>query len=279
MKRTVEKKPWACGLLFLAACCVVLFHPIASEPLDTGARMLAYVFILIFLGMATWRIVRRRAALFPSLLLFDILFLFYPYMLWQRSIIPLSFTGILYVLPVLIYLCIVLAVRRLRVSRPWLRPGSIDGFATFLMGIVIVLSAGALIGWASVTKPDLGLFLTWMPDYTAALMVLAGLGFALSNGFVEELIFRAVLWEGLAETFKKPLPVLLLQALLFGLWHWRGFPGGPSGMALVFVWGLFLGWLRLRTMGMLGPFICHVFADLTIFGILYAVLEGWSRWW
>jgi hypothetical protein len=100
------------------------------------------------------------------------------------------------------------------------------------------------------------------------LLALGGLFFALSNGVVEELIFRGVLWDALRGAFSQVIAAVLVQAALFGLWHWKGFPGGPSGMTLVFVWGLFLGWIRSRSDGMLAPFISHVCADLTIFSIL-----------
>jgi hypothetical protein len=39
--------------------------------------------------------------------------------------------------------------------------------------------------------------------------------------------------------------------------------------SLVFVWSLFLGIIRQRTKGMLMPVVAHIFADLTIFIILF----------
>jgi membrane protease YdiL (CAAX protease family) len=95
-----------------------------------------------------------------------------------------------------------------------------------------------------------------MDSFSAVLLsltfVLAGVGLVVT-----------VPWNG---------AIIVLQVLLFGLWHYRGFPGGLIGVILVFVWGIFLGIIRLRTSGMLFPFLAHFYADVTIFGILYMLL-------
>jgi membrane protease YdiL (CAAX protease family) len=115
-----------------------------------------------------------------------------------------------------------------------------------------------------------------MPDYGPAVMMLGGIVFALSNSLVEELVFRGLLWSVLEDLFRNrtAVTVILTQGLLFGLWHWKGFPGGFSGVVLVFVWGSALGWLRHRFTGLAVPFVCHVGADLTIFIILYTLLRN-----
>jgi uncharacterized protein len=59
---------------------------------------------------------------------------------------------------------------------------------------------------------------------------------------------------------------------LFGIYHWRGFPGGLSGSVMVFFWSVFLGIIKYRTKGMLMPVIAHIFADLTIFILIFVFL-------
>jgi len=269
----MEDKPVLSFVLFSIACIATLFFPYTWDIVKGTYWLLTYFFILCFLGAVTLLFIKRGISLFPSLLFFDILFALYPFILWQRKLVAYAFPGILYAAPVLIYLGIVLAVRGYRKHRTWIRLGRFDGITALLIAVVSLVSAAGLLGWVTLADPDLDLFLAWMPDYPAMFLILGGMAFALSNAFVEELIFRAVIWEALWGFMSRSLIAIAVQALLFGLWHWRGFPGGPSGMALVFTWGMFLGWIRRRSGGMLAPFICHVCADLTIFGILYSLAQ------
>jgi membrane protease YdiL (CAAX protease family) len=268
----MEKKPVLIVVLILFACGFSIFYPYYRESFEGFPRLCIYVLGFIFLGVSTVLLFRRGETCLSSFVFFDILFVFYPYLEWQKRALPLTFSGILYLVPVMVYLVLALSIKRIRKSVTWLRSGHIDGGSLLIIAAVVVLSALGLVGWVLLAKHDVGIFLDMMPDLPFMLMVMGSLGFALSNAFVEELIFRGVLWQVLTGFFQRDLVALLLQALLFGLWHWKGFPGGPSGMVLVFVWGVILGWVRRRSGGMLGPFICHVCADLAIFWILYAIL-------
>ena len=58
--------------------------------------------------------------------------------------------------------------------------------------------------------------------------------------------------------------------------HLYGFPSGLIGMAMVFVWGIALGILRVRSGGMLVPIVTHIAADLVIFTILAMQAAGLS---
>jgi membrane protease YdiL (CAAX protease family) len=268
----VEKRPGNGRAIVLLVSTGILFFPFLWGLFEGVGKVAIYLSMLLLIAAVNVLVVTKGFRRLASLLFFDILFLFYPYCLWQGKVIPYTFPGILYAAPVLIYLGIVLPARPLRITVTWFRVGRIDIVITLLILSVSSLSAAGLTGWVAVTRPDLEGFLAFIPPYPPMVLVLGGLGFALSNGFVEELIFRAVLWDVLNEAFSRAIATTLVQALFFGLWHWRGFPGGPSGMMLVFIWGLFLGWIRRRSGGMLAPFICHVCADLTIFAIL-AVLS------
>ena len=59
--------------------------------------------------------------------------------------------------------------------------------------------------------------------------------------------------------------VVTLQASAFAAAHvLLGFPNGRLGYLMVFVYGTMLGYLRVRSKGMLAPYLTHVLADLTI---------------
>ena len=68
---------------------------------------------------------------------------------------------------------------------------------------------------------------------------------------------------------------IIVQAASCGIVHMHGFPRRLSGMFLASIYGLMLGFIRLRAGEMLAPWLTHVFADVTIFAII-APLVGQS---
>ncbi|UCB46508.1 MAG: CPBP family intramembrane metalloprotease [Spirochaetota bacterium] len=185
----------------------------------------------------------------------------------------LHFPGITLLPPIIVYIALVVNLKKLRNHTSWLSIGKIDRLTFILMAMMTMISAIALVAWAYALKPDLNKFLEWIPSWSRPVLILGGVGFALFNSFVEELIFRGILWEGLTSSIRSNVLITILQALIFGLWHYRGFPGGISGVFMVFVWGIFLGLVRNRSKGMLAPMVSHFFADLAIFSILYIMLQ------
>ena len=108
------------------------------------------------------------------------------------------------------------------------------------------------------------------------------LSLAAANAFCEEVSSR-VLWrsafalaldENDTEGDKRPSDELLLhsnlaQATIFGIWHYHGIPSGWTGVALTFVYGLFMGWLADIQEGSLWlPLAAHTVADYYIFAVL-----------
>ena len=77
-----------------------------------------------------------------------------------------------------------------------------------------------------------------------------------------------VIMQGLDAVFRDRYISLILQAVLFGIIHLHGVPGGNIGVVMASIYGLMLGSLRLVAKGMLAPFVAHVFADITIFSIV-----------
>jgi len=151
----------------------------------------------------------------------------------------------------------------------WTATGHIDHFSVILIFIVSLLSAAALIIWSVVSQPDIGYITSWFPEVGTVLVILGGFGFAVTNSLAEEIIFRGILWEGISFLIGKGFLCIGVQALIFALWHYKGFPGGPAGSILVFLWGLLLGILRARTGDMHAPMIAHFFSDMVIFLLLF----------
>ncbi len=134
--------------------------------------------------------------------------------------------------------------------------------------LMAVGSAVSLLLWFKLARPDVtwqaGLIPTWSPGR----LVLLGLGFALFNAAVEEMIWRGVVFHALERTGLPTVPVVLMQAVSFGVVHLHGFPSGSLGILLASAYGAILGVLRWQTRGLLVPFVAHAVTDLSIFEIL-----------
>ena len=97
--------------------------------------------------------------------------------------------------------------------------------------------------------------------------LVAGFVFAALNAILEELVFRGVLLDALEAQWGGMVAVVT-TAILFGLGHLSGYPPGRDGAILAGLYGVVLGWLRVRTGGLFLPIFAHIGADATIYGIL-----------
>ena len=147
----------------------------------------------------------------------------------------------------------------------WVRRGALGGPILLWTVLVVTAANGALLLWYLLLRPPLdGL---GFPDVRPALLLLGVLGWSILNAATEEALFRGLLLEALRGRLGDAAGVAV-QAAAFGLIHFRGVPGGWSGVALATMYGAMLGALRLRAGGMLAVVVAHVFADLTIVAML-----------
>ncbi|UUV32982.1 CPBP family intramembrane metalloprotease [Amycolatopsis roodepoortensis] len=98
------------------------------------------------------------------------------------------------------------------------------------------------------------------PLWQVALAVIA---FSLFNAALEESLFPrcAARRDGRDLTVQA---ALIVRGVAFGFFHFQGFPSGWTGMLMAGVWGSFLGVLRVRSRGLLLPYLAHIGADATI---------------
>jgi membrane protease YdiL (CAAX protease family) len=80
-------------------------------------------------------------------------------------------------------------------------------------------------------------------------LIAAGLVFSTFNAIWEEFILKGILWNGVEGIFGTALPIIIFQALLFGLMHLNGFPRGWVGAGMAAVYGFFIGVIRKRSGG------------------------------
>lgn len=160
----------------------------------------------------------------------------------------------------------------LRPTLPWLTRGTLTRGSLALLLAIVLFSALALTLWAALAHPKAPAYLENLHHDPKVVLVLGILGFALVNPIWEEAFFRGVVLTELAELWNAP-SALVFQAVAFGLAHVNGFPSGAVGACLAGTWGPALGVIRLRTRGILWPYLAHTCADATIAVIAVATLH------
>ncbi|WP_424536613.1 lysostaphin resistance A-like protein [Sphaerisporangium viridialbum] len=151
-------------------------------------------------------------------------------------------------------------------AAPWLRAGRLTRDIPWLAAVTIGGGGVALTLWALAVKPSPSPYLRQLQELPVWVAALGVVGFAMVNSVWEEALFRGILLTEL-RTVAGTRPAVVIQALVFGFAHMNGFPSGWTGMIMSAVWGLMLGVLRVRSRGILVPYVVHVCADATI-GIL-----------
>ena len=179
----------------------------------------------------------------------------------------------LFLLPaIVLYLLVLARVKHFRKYVHWIQKGNFTRpVIIFTIGLVC-LSSIALIVWAVWIKEDLSRYTAFIPILPLPMLLLYGLAFPLFNSFFEEFISRAVLYDGFSAIWQSKTAVIIMQASVFALWHYPGFPGGAAGVIMVFCWSIMLGVIRLKARGMLPVLAAHYMADLTIALILFFMI-------
>lgn len=94
--------------------------------------------------------------------------------------------------------------------------------------------------------------------------------FAITNSFAEEMIFRVGLLAPLSGKVN-PNTLFLISAVLFGLAHFRGIPGGILGMGLAGILGYVLAKSVYETQGFFWAWWIHFLQDILILASLFAM--------
>jgi membrane protease YdiL (CAAX protease family) len=151
--------------------------------------------------------------------------------------------------------------------RAMLRFGRVAAAEAWMVVGLVVLSASVLLVFSRLAPPHLGTGARFLVALTPESLVVVGVAFAAVNAFVEEVLFRGAVLHHLGHVLGS-WPAVLVQALAFGMLHLNGYPYGLAGVVLASVYGLLLGALRLRSGGLLAPWIAHVCADAVIFVLI-----------
>lgn len=170
-------------------------------------------------------------------------------------------------LPILVYGAIVLAIGPLRRTAPKLAIGRLGGWPLAYAAILTLTTTGVLVGFQYLMQPDATDLAAKLPAAWFGSVLLAGVGFSVVNALLEEVIFRGILWDLVADEWSQGA-ALGVTAVLFGVGHLHGYPPGPIGAIMAGLYGIALGLLRWWTAGLGLATVCHVGADATIICIL-----------
>lgn len=246
-------KPEPClGYRRLAACVLYAALPF----IESYAMTAMAIAIIIAIWAGEWHAGRPFSLLTLFVLLtiicrLDILMLVWP--------LPLLIPSLLYV------------VGKTRIGvRPamWIKAGRLNGTAVYWAALGAACSIGGLYAWSTIVEPDVSRFLQALPQYPKTVLLACGALYYVLNAAAEELVFRGILFEELRSSKINTALLVVLQAIAFGLWHRYGIPGGVSGMALATGYGLIQGIIRVKTGGLLAPWVSHIAADFTILALL-----------
>ena len=157
-----------------------------------------------------------------------------------------------------------------RRHRAILRLGRMRVAEALIVVGMVAASASVLYAFSRLAPPRLGTGAQFLIGLTPWSLVAAGVAFAVVNAFVEEVLFRGAILHHLGRVLGNG-PAVLVQALAFGALHLNGYPYGVTGVGLASAYGLVLGALRLRSGGLLAPWVAHVCADTVIFVLIVQV--------
>ncbi|RII06835.1 CAAX amino terminal protease self- immunity [Streptomyces sp. YIM 130001] len=244
-----------------AGACIVALGACAVFPVGPGVPVrMAVVGLAVVLLIAWAGVLRSAEAIRVAVFVGPLFGCFAVGMLsgWP----PAVTTVLVCVLPLG---CLLIAGRHaaLKLAAPWLTRGSLTTGTLWLGLATVVLSAAALATWALVVRPEPAEYLRELQRLPLGLAILGIVAFALVNPVWEEMLFRGVLLTELAAVWGNRVAVAL-QAVLFGAAHFAGFPSGVIGMIMAASWGFVLGVIRVRSGGILIPYLVHVTANAVI---------------
>ena len=265
---SIFKKSNVNFLCFLGIAGISLFAHVLFYNLKGLILISAGVGFLATMTMLYCKLFFSMPLVRNSITFFFILFLLYPILYYQIKFTNLSFPGALCIIPFFIFFPLTTALKTKIGFPEYLVHFKKDSFSLSLLPVMVIISGIGLISWVALLHPDLSAFFRMIPHVSLPILIILSLLFALLNAFAEEMLFRGFLFDGLSRFIAQPKIVIILQAALFGIWHYKGFPGGIIGSIMVFTWALFLGIMRHRSKCIWYSFIGHVLADLVIFIIL-----------
>ncbi len=215
--------------------------------------------------------IRINKDIFPTILFFTLIHITRPLNYYFTDLINMNFPGTFFLIPIILFTLLILTIPSIRINISWWRKDTIDKKSILIITGLSLLSGITLFVWGRFVTNDLSKFTDNLPNVPIEWIIINGIGFAILNAIAEEYLSRGMLCNGLEKLKLSKCCVITIQAIIFSVFHYYGFPGGSIGMIMVFTWSIVLGLLRYHTLGLIGVLIGHFFADLTIYFTLYVL--------
>lgn len=239
----------------------------------TGMNDIIYWPFVAVIVLAALISIRYSPELFSTILFFTLIHASVPINDKLTEITGIGFPGTYYLFPILVFSLLILISPKIRKTIGWWRKNTFDKTTILVIILLSIVSGASLYLWGKfiALDADLRIFLNKMPDVSLLFVIINGIGFAILNSIAEEFLSRGMLWNGLEKITDNNRIIVITQAVIFGVFHYHGFPGGLTGVILVIFWSVALGIIRIRTKGLAGVVIGHFSADLSIYFILYSM--------
>ncbi len=242
----------------------VIFSPFLLVLLSTQFPIKHVWVGVIPLGLALLYFWRRSFYLFARAV-------FWPF--FYAALLTLPWP-LVFVAPLAVYLLLYWRWQHFRISTHWLIRGAFTRPTIAWMIPTIVISSAGLLGWVFLFHPDLSDLARMVPTGGPLALLAVGIAFSVFNAIWEEFTLKGIAWNSLQLVFPRDWQINASQAALFGIIHIGGFPRGWMGVLMATLYGLVLGIIRETSRGMLAPVVTHIFADATIFLVLYFISTG-----
>jgi uncharacterized protein len=240
--------------------------------LEYKTYYLTHWFFVVIVFLFTIYTFFKSKELFSTILFFFILQASKPINDAFVKAIGFSFMGVYYLIPIVFFTVLIILFPSIRKTISWWSKEVFSIKAVVLSLALSIFSGIALYLWAKWFPTDQILnFSQQVPDGVWFMVFLNGFLFALLNSLVEEYLTRGMLCNGLLKIFDNVTLIILIQAVIFGISHYYGFPEGYIGVIMVFIWSIVLGIIRFMTKGLVGVWISHFTADFVIYFILYSL--------
>lgn len=244
--------------------------PVFLLPLFPMDRTLFLIFSIVLIALTILTFLKQKA-LFSTILFFTLVHITRPINTAFCELLHFNFPGTFFLIPILIFTALIIILPGIRGSVGWWTRETIDKKSMLLIPGLAIISGPGLYIWGVFIADDLSQFTDMLPEVPVTWILINGIGFALFNAIAEEYLARGMLWNGLEKIFSDKWSVILIQSLVFSIFHLHGFPGGIIGMTMVFAWSVVLGIIRYRTKGLIAVILSHFMADMTIYFILYGI--------
>lgn len=221
--------------------------------------------LLLVICLISYRLKRN---LLPTFSFFALLHFSKPINKAFTELIGANFNGTFFLIPVLLSGLLIALFPQIRATIGWWKKENIGLQLALQMVLAVVIGSIAMYIYLMLNTDNIDRFIGMLPEGSVLFIVGMGVAYAALNAMVEEFIVRGMIWNALEKVMTSQRLVIFTQAVLFGISHYWGLPGGLSGVVMVFLWSLYLGYVRNKTGGLVGVILLHFGANLLQYFIL-----------